>query len=165
MSDDLSQRLQALTDAQAGEVLRALLAQLDESPPAVSEEELAARESEDREYLEAGAAGLEIDDGPTSGSVSARSVLLAFYENVPDLEPQIANALESAALDDETLIIDLGASALLSLLVISVSAGIMRPRVRVEKEVEGDRSRTRVDVEVRGIKNIGKVVKAILPFI
>ncbi len=163
MGDEVLARIRELNEAQASEVLRVLFLHLDENPPLVSDDEMATRESEDRRYLRTLAEQLQIDDTANMAPLSSRTVLLAFYSYVPDLQADINAALGAAVLNADTL--DFGATALLSLLVVSVSAAILRPRVRVEKEVDGQRSRLRVDVEVQGIENVGEVVKAILPFL
>ena len=161
MIDAVRARLDSLTEDQAAEVLRVLFAQVSDGEPLLTDAEMMQREHADRAYVEELQEGLRMPAPPEARS--ARIVLLALYDNVQDIREPIGEALEQAALDQETL--DFGVSALLTVLVLGVATAIMRPRVSVEKKTEGDRSESKVVVEARGISNIEDVVRALLPFL
>lgn len=162
MTADARQRLVDLDDSQSAELLRGLLARLDDRPPAVDEEAIAGQQEEDSDYLREIAASVGLDDGASAEGGSPRAFLLALYDNVPDLRPRIASELDTAELRPETL--DFGVT-LMGLVVVSVAAAIMRPRVKVHKKSSGDTTESTTEVEVRGVDDIGTVLKAVLPFI
>lgn len=168
-------RLAELDEGQAAEVLRALLARIEDRPPAVTEDELAAHREEDEAFLATLTGQVGIDrpaDGIPVGDDPARTLLLAIYDSVPDIRPAIDGALNTAALTDETL--DFGLTALVAVLVVAVAAAIMRPRVTVATQKDGTKKKKNkkkknqkktTTVEIRGIQDIGNVLQAILPFL
>lgn len=171
MANAVRTRLAELDEGQAAEVLRALLARIEDRPPAATEDELATQREEDEAFLATLTNQVGIHrptDGIPAGDDPARTLLLAIYDSVPDIRPAIDDALNTAALTDETL--DFGLTALVAVLVVAVGAAIMRPRVTVATQKDGTKKKkkkkkTTTTVEIRGVQDIGKVLQAILPFL
>lgn len=170
--DETPARLAALPEAQAAEVLRVLFAQVDPQEPVTDEDDIADRADVDREYLLRLVEVVGSGPAEESGEGTARSVLLALYDNIDDLRPVISNALDAAALSRDTL--DFGVTALAAFVIIGVCAAIMRPRVKIEetsKVTENhDGSKTTekrkvFEAEIRGVRNPQDLLRAILPFL
>lgn len=160
---EIYDRIARLNAPEIREVLRELLlhadlraGQLDPSG------DIDARLADDLAFLRSVAQQAGVEAGPDD-EASTQRLLQALVTAVPQTEPVVVDALES--LDERETSLDFGTSIAVASLAISVSAAIMRPLVTVTKEREGDRESSKVRVDVRGVQNLGKVLKEILPFI
>jgi hypothetical protein len=158
---ELRDRVLQLDSDQATRVLRRLLLEIDPKP-AVTDEEVAARATRDADLIRDLSQG--VAPAPTP---SVHGVLAAIVDEIPDSHPAMRSALDG--LKQEGIRLDPGMTISVEILVAAVAGAILRPRVETETVEESDASGQRVTkrkiIEIRGIKDVGKLVKELIPFL
>ncbi|MBB5867317.1 hypothetical protein F4553_000696 [Allocatelliglobosispora scoriae] len=160
---NIHDRVADLGAPEVAEVLRELLLLADlrdgQLPDVI---DLDARQPGDIAFLRGVAQQAGIAADPAEPA-SPRRLLQVLVAEVPQTAPQVADAI--ASLDERETSLDFGTSIAVASLAISVSAAILRPLVTVEKERDGDRESSKVRVDIRGIRDLEKVLRMILPFL
>jgi hypothetical protein len=161
MGDELRAQLAALNEGQAAELLRLTLARMDRRDPAIDEEELESRREEDVSYVRSllEATGTAKSDG--GGAPSVRELVLVLHDQVPEARPVLAEELDEARVARETLDMGLG----VTILILAIGTAILRPRVKIHKASDGESAASDLEVEVRGVENLDKLLKALIPFL
>ncbi|MER5471990.1 hypothetical protein [Streptomyces sp. NPDC002685] len=161
--DDLAASALRLEPAEATEVLRELLLDADlRAGTARTGSDIDTRVADDLAFLREVARVADIPDEPP-GEASPQQLLAVIVEAIPAAQEPVSEAL--TALDERETSLDMAASIAVASIAISTSAAIIRPLVTFEKERDGDRETIRLKVDVRGVRNLGKVISALLPFL
>jgi hypothetical protein len=161
--DSLAANVLRLEPAEAAEVLRELLLDVDlRAGTARTGLDIDARVADDAAFLREVARAVGVKD-ESAGDVSAQLLLSAMVEAVPAVREPVDEALTT--LGERETSLDFSASFEVASIAIATSAAIIRPLVTFDKERDGDRERTRLKVDVRGISDLGKVLRVLLPFL
>jgi hypothetical protein len=133
-------------------------------PPVISEEESALRQRENKELIEEVKRDLEIEPAKDLAETDAVLLLLetVIEYGSPDYQAPIAEALEELKHKDVKL--DFGLSLALGIIIPAIAVAIIRPRLKYHDKKDGKKSEKKLEIEVWGIPEIDKVVKAVLPF-
>jgi hypothetical protein len=159
----LEQRIQNLDPAQLRYVYGRLLVHLEAgAEPTVDDDELAERNARDRALLEEVASDLGVaqDPIPTGGEAQP---LIVIAQTLPEYQQILSEAIDEAIAQRTKL--DFGLSLALGTLVVAIAAAIVRPRVVVQQKKSGKTSELNVKVEFQGAKDLGGLIKSVLPFL
>jgi hypothetical protein len=162
-TDCLADKVLRLPSSEAAEILRSLLLDADlRAGTARPGSNTEARIAADSEFLleVAHTAGIA---GKPSSTASSQQLLSALVAAIPAARESVDEALTS--LGERETSLDIAASIDLASIAIAASAAIIRPLVTFEKEKDGDRETTRLKIDVRGVKDLGNVISATLPFL
>ena len=100
-------------------------------------------------------------------AIGAIQLLSIIIEKYPDYRSPIVDALDE--LNQSSVHLDFGLTFALSVLIISIAAAVVRPRVTVEENTEKneheEKTVRKTDIQVQGVDDIASVIKAVLPFI
>lgn len=162
--DTITASIAMLEEHQLVLVLRQLLLEVDPEP-AVTEDELAQRKTADETLLRDIAAALHVE---SAQEADLRAVLVTMADQVPELHPAMAAAIAAAGREDMTL--DAGLAFELGVIVVALAGAILRPRVTLNRREQSDEhDRTEVEetltAEIRGIKDLAELLKALIPFL
>jgi hypothetical protein len=161
--DDLAAGVLRLEPAEATEVLRELLLDADlRVGTARTGSDIDARVADDLAFLCEVARVADVRDEPP-GEASPQQLLSAIVEAIPAAREPVIEAL--TAIDERETSLDMATSIAVASIAISTSAAIIRPLVSFEKERDGDHETTRLKIDVRGVRDLGKVMRALLPFL
>ncbi len=162
----LEMQLESLNEAELKQVLGRVMLELgDDSDLRVDEDEVEQYLAEQRMLLSEAAAELGIDTLPAlSSDVLAKKFLLVVSSLSEENFTIVTGALTETQHRKPNL--DGGISAFaLGLLVISIAGAILRPKIDYESEVKKGHERRKFTFRIEGVKNIEKVIKAVLPFL
>jgi hypothetical protein len=156
-------RIAGLDNPEATEVLKELLLQAQLRDGRLPElVDLEARLPDDIAFLRGVAQHTGID-ATSRDEASAQRLLQVLTDEIPATREPAAEAIES--LDERETSLDFGTSIALASLAIAVSAAIIRPLITIDTERDGAAESKKVRMEIRGINNLDRVLKAVLPFL
>jgi hypothetical protein len=165
----LVNRIESLNENQLGFVFRRLMLELNsDEEPILAEEDIKHRQEQDSKLLEQVAANLHMTpESPAPERSAAIQLLSIIIEKYPDYRSPIVDALDE--LNQSSVHLDFGLTFALSVLIISIAAAVVRPRVTVEENIEKneheEKTVRKTDIQVQGVDDIASVIKAVLPFI
>ena len=161
---NLAAAMLGLETAQATEVLRELLLDADlRAGTAHAGFDLAARAKDDTAFLREVLQAADHPGEPEDPAASPQQLLSAIVTAVPALTEPAGDAL--IALEERETTLDIASSLDVASIAIAASAAIIRPLVTFEKKRDGDHETTRIRIDVRGIQDLGAVLRALLPFL
>ena len=95
---------------------------------------------------------------------AARNFLLVLAKQNPKIKQTIIDSIAESNIENVSLSPTLDPFAL-KILVIAISAAIVRPRITYTEKKRGAFRRKKVEVEIQGVDDIVEVIKTTLPFL
>jgi hypothetical protein len=162
---ELANRLATLNDAQLKYVCGRLLEDLQAGEePLLTEEDRKARQEEDRDLVREAARQTHAEPAPAAND---REAAVGFLVAVADTSPEARQSIEAALaeLDAGTVKMDFGITFAAAILLPAIAAAIIRPKVEYSSSESGKSRKKEFKLDVRGVKDIGAVIKKVLPFV
>ena len=153
--------LDGLDGAQLCQILQHLLTQFDDSDElAITEEEIAERVEQDRQFLADAAQACGVDPQPAAAP-SLREVIEVLAQEIPETRPTIEAAAARVRRIGTLPLLDIASS----ILVIATAAAILRPKLAICRSNKGEDRTFKLKAEAGGGKGLGTVLTTVLQFL
>jgi len=163
---DLANRIGSLNDAQLKHVCGRLLEELEVGEePVLTEEDRKRKQEEDRELILEAARQTGVLPAPAAAD---HEVAVSFLVAVASASPEGRQAIEEALaeLEGGSVKLDFGITAFAAAVLLpAIAAAIIRPKVAFTSSHSGKTQKREFKLDVRGVKDIGAVLKRVLPFL